>query len=641
MKKRKGLYTIIIRLIFIRLLIPLSSIYLIVMGIMAYQMYEEVLKSQNQKVKAVERIADHYLGQSKRILDAVGIAVEESNLSGLEAFMKATWKSYGYFDTIYYLNSMGKINVMVPNENRYLGIDMSNIPDFKDISQNNTFKISRPFISLRTGEPTIYMVYPIKSEGYVVGELRLSLLQDEIEKEMKIDKTKEGQIFIVDQYGGFLAHPQKKLVKEQVNEGNLNLYKESYIKDKTLIYEKNGINVVSKSSKLREFGWIVVDEIEINSIIAPYIIPIAVALFFFVSICIILTIDLKEKIKRDIIYPIMQLRKSTKALSTGNFEEGIILTDILSSFEEVNQLSMDFHKMSDSLWEAQNKLEIKVEERTTELSALNEELIATNEELSNALEELKVTQEQLVEAEKIAALVSLVAGIAHEINTPIGVAITATSYMKDITEATVKSIGEGKLAKKQFIEYMETLKESLDILEASLNKGSKLVQSFKSIAIDQTEDILKEVNVKKYIEDILFTIEHEFKNKKISIEVECHESLQLKTFAGALSQVISNILLNSIQHAFKDRPSGKIIINVVKEKNMVLISIKDNGIGIEEDIKTKIFEPFFTTTRSERHIGLGLSIVYSIVNGRLKGNIKCESSIGEGSEFIIQFLEVN
>lgn len=261
-------------------------------------------------------------------------------------------------------------------------------------------------------------------------------------------------------------------------------------------------------------------------------------------------------------------------------------------------------------------LEEKVEERTTELK--------------RSLETIKKTQAQLVQSEKMAALGGLVAGVAHEVNTPIGIAVTAASHLEDKTQEFVAKVESQKLKRSDLDSYAKTASDSSNLILKNLSGAVKIVQGFKQVAVDQTSGERREFKLKAYIEDVLLSLKPKLKHTKHVVTVTCPEDLTLKSFPGAFSQIISNLVMNSLIHGFEEVEAGEITFDAVEENGSIILTYRDNGKGMDEKTLKKIFDPFFTTKRSRGGSGLGMHIVHNLVTQTLGGTILCESQPGNG-----------
>jgi signal transduction histidine kinase/HAMP domain-containing protein len=283
--------------------------------------------------------------------------------------------------------------------------------------------------------------------------------------------------------------------------------------------------------------------------------------------------------------------------------------------------------MNDLLEEQNKNLEIKVSQRT-------EELHVKNQALSTTLTELEQTQTQLIEAEKMASLGSLVAGISHEVNTPLGVAVTAASHLNQHTKEFKFKHDSGNLTKSGFISYMESTTETTNIILSNLNRASTLIQSFKQIAVDQSSDNKTVFSLKQHLEMLVTSLRPSFKNRPIDINIYGDE-IDIDSYPGPLSQIVSNLIMNCIKHGLTDCEKGEITIIIAQYPKHITLSVEDNGVGIANNIKNKVFDPFFTTQRGIGGSGLGLNIVYNLITQKLGGNIIIEDNKPQGVRFII------
>ncbi len=264
-----------------------------------------------------------------------------------------------------------------------------------------------------------------------------------------------------------------------------------------------------------------------------------------------------------------------------------------------------------------------------------------NEQLTQTLEQLKLTQAQLIESEKMIALGTLVAGIAHEINTPLGSGIMAASILANETKSFAADCEKGSIKKSTLKNYVEVALESSEILLANLNRAGELVQSFKQVAVDQVSLEKRRFSVKKYLEETLLSLDPHLKQAKHSLTVKGDDMIIMDSYPGALSQVATNLLMNSIAHAYQPEERGQLCFEVRRNPQRAIIVYSDDGCGIPPENLGKIFDPFFTTARSRGGSGLGLHIVYNLVTQKLKGTIRCQSQIGAGTQFILDLpLEI-
>jgi two-component system, NtrC family, sensor kinase len=257
-------------------------------------------------------------------------------------------------------------------------------------------------------------------------------------------------------------------------------------------------------------------------------------------------------------------------------------------------------------------------------------------DLEQTLANLSLMQNKLVEVEKMAALGGLVAGVAHEINTPVGTSITLASTLRDETQSLRTLIESGCLKKSLLNHYLEVATEVSNLILSNLNRAGELVHSFKQVAVDQSSAERRGFKVKEYIQEVVLSISPQFKQKLWKVSITGDDTIQIYSYAGALAQVITNLINNSILHAYLPNKVGNISINIQQKCDRVIIKYRDDGSGIDPQIFGRIFDPFFTTARDKGGTGLGLHITYNLVTQKLQGSIDCESKIGKGTLFIVE-----
>jgi len=258
-----------------------------------------------------------------------------------------------------------------------------------------------------------------------------------------------------------------------------------------------------------------------------------------------------------------------------------------------------------------------------------------NNELSHALENLRTAQSQLVEAEKMAALGGLVAGVAHEINTPVGVSVTAASLLEDKTAAFRKTYQSGQMKRSDLEKYLDTAEQSSQMLLRNLNRAAELIQSFKQVAVDQSSEERREFRVKQYLEEILLSLRPHLKKTQHSIHINGDERLTLDSYPGAFAQIVTNLVMNSLLHAYEQDDAGQLTFTFEQSNNRFTLEYIDDGRGISKENLSRIFDPFFTTKRNQGGSGLGLHIIYNLVTQKLGGTIHCQSEEGAGTKFLI------
>ena len=268
----------------------------------------------------------------------------------------------------------------------------------------------------------------------------------------------------------------------------------------------------------------------------------------------------------------------------------------------------------------------------TDLEEQKEELVQQKEALQITLDRLNDTQAQLIQSEKLAALGGLVSGVAHEINTPVGISVTAASSLAEDTRQMAEKYKENKVSRAEFKDYLNTANQSAKLILANMERTATMVQSFKQVSVDQSTEQRRIFKLKEYTEDVIRSLYPRFKDKNISIKLEIYEKVELDSYPGAFSQILTNLVLNSIVHGFDGAEQGTITIVAKVVENELMLEYEDDGKGIEKENLAKVFNPFFTTNK-QAGTGLGLHIVYNIVSQKLNGSISCSSEKEKGVSF--------
>lgn len=253
------------------------------------------------------------------------------------------------------------------------------------------------------------------------------------------------------------------------------------------------------------------------------------------------------------------------------------------------------------------------------------------------LEERRRTEQQMMQSERMAELGALVAGVAHEINTPVGIGVTAASDLAARCRDVTGRYRANSLSKAEFERFLEYLEEESRLIEANLLKAGNLIRSFKQIAVDQANEAPRWFSLGPYLEDVLRSLSPRFKHGGHSYRIECPEPIELWGPPGSIAQIITNIVSNAVFHGFGERRGGKVKIRAWLTSRAVILEVQDDGEGIAPEHMSRLFQPFFTTKPGLGGAGLGLNIVYNLVRGIWKGMITCESHVHIGTVFRMEF----
>lgn len=452
----------------------------------------------------------------------------------------------------------------------------------------------------------------------------------EIIMNTKLGKT--GYMYIFNKKGKMLIHPNENL------DGNENFYKAplpvsgisiydqlvkaSGTKDKSFYYKwdkpsDKGNYIYDKISWVEyipELDWYIASSVYTEEFkdsandIRDYVIAIAL-------IVLLLSLTYSFVFFKRLLNPLNKLSKLVFKVSKGDYS---IRYPEKGEDDEISILAHKFNEMIET-----------IENRTREIEE-------SNDELEQMVHNLKRTQNKLIEAEKMAGLGKLVAGVAHEINTPVGIGLTGASHLSFISEVLKEKYDNEEMTQEEFENYLKEANDLSSIIYSNLTKTSNIIKNFKQVAVDQTSEQKRIFDLKEYTKGVLFSLETILKKKEINIDINCEDNLNINSYPGQYSQILTNLIVNSIRHGFKTRNKGNIVIDISIKDNTIDLIYKDDGVGISRENLPQIFNPFFTTNREDGGSGLGLNIVYNIITNNFKGTIECKSKINEGTVFIIK-----
>ncbi|MEE3129411.1 MAG: HAMP domain-containing sensor histidine kinase, partial [Pseudomonadota bacterium] len=299
----------------------------------------------------------------------------------------------------------------------------------------------------------------------------------------------------------------------------------------------------------------------------------------------------------------------------------------------LSQIMLDLEQQKDELIAHQRELRQENENR----QYIEAELRKRNQELASSMDTLHQAQEQLVESERMASLGGLVAGIAHDVNTPLGVSVTAASFLQERLNNLKTDFEDKSLTSKNMASFIDEAEQTALLLLSNLERASDLIASFKQVAVDQTSETEREFVLGDYINEIIQSLKPSFKHTEHQINVSCPDNLVVTCAPGAIAQIVTNMVVNSITHGFENNVAGTITLDVKEAGENVVINYQDDGKGLSEEELSKLFDAFFTTKRGEGGSGLGTHIMYNLVTQSLHGHIEADSTLGNGLQYTIRF----
>ena len=347
--------------------------------------------------------------------------------------------------------------------------------------------------------------------------------------------------------------------------------------------------------------------------------------------------DLMAKVsssQTELKYAQKQLVKTNDRLDQQNL---MLEQEVAKKTANLSQAMMDLQKQKYQLESQQKTLKEEIETRR----GTETQLLHQTTELEHTIDTLGMAHGKLVESEKLAALGGLVAGITHDVNTPIGVGVTATSYLSERLTALGKKFDAKSLNANDMKTFINEGNQTVELLNTNLNRASELIASFKQIAVDQASEAIRTINLQEYLHEIVTSLRPKLKKSDLEINIDCPDNIEMKVPAGAISQIFTNFLLNSVIHGFDGKEKGRIDIIIQDGNDTVKIDYKDNGNGISEKQLSHLFDPFYTTKREEGGSGLGTSIAYNLVKQTLQGEIKAESELNQGLIYHLELPKIN
>jgi methyl-accepting chemotaxis protein len=509
----------------------------------------------------------------------------------------------------YYLDSRG-----ITSDETY---DVVKRPWYPVAMANESVGFTPPYKEWSTDNIVISSILALREAGeaygYVVVDIELSSIPIIVEsmKHNKNDRT-----FIITEEGNYIYHenPEIGIENSIYDEGDLlGDYVTQIIESQgelhSIAYDNK--NYYLMSHKIERNGWYIVSLIDRFQVKSQLNHIFRVIFSFMLGAFVVATV-LIYLIVKNRTSPYKILLSFAEDIAEGDYSKNIPKAYI-DRQDEMGAISHSFQKIIDAFRNENFILEEKVEQINTVLEK---------------------QYKYILETEKAASLGNLVAGVSHEINTPLGVSISTSSHIESITENIIEKMTVNEMSKEDLYHYFEHVEEATRILNSNLDRAARLVRSFKNIAVDQGSEIKEEFALSKIIEDVVTSLKNEYKRKRHKIEYLC-DDIVIKSYPGLFSQLFTNLIMNSIQHGFRNRMDGNINIECWLDGALLFIVYQDNGKGISEEEQKKVFEPFYTTFRENGNSGLGMSIIHNIITQNLHGKIKMESLEDEYTKFTI------
>lgn len=531
-------------------------------------------------------------------------------------------------------NANGKlINSSIPGSSaarsRELeGIDLSAYPLYVAALERDGVVWSDKHLSVVTGKVTVGLAVPVADRGGVVlAEMPLDTLLS-----ISLIAKSDGGLdhWIVDRRGEVVADTDEQ------GSGRINLYNlpivQAGLKGQALpesMTFRNRKYQVS-ASRSEALGWLFVSRIPAglqNAHIREVVTVVLVALVGSVVVGLLLAPIWAQGIVRPLRAVANRAHQIASGANPTSWPRGKII--------ELNQLSGDLGMMSGAIQRREEELRRLNEELEDRVAQRTAELTRSNRELSEALTTLEQAKDELIQSEKLAALGRLVAGVAHELNTPLGNGRIAITTLADKLTRFEKGLNEG-LRRSELDSFIQGVQTSTDIAERNLLRASRLINSFKQVAADRTASRRRKFQLVEVVDEVVLTVSPSMKHRSIDVRVAIPDDIHLDSYPGELGQVLTNLIENSVAHAFAGQDKGAIEIAATRDGDQVKMTLRDDGVGMAPDVARRAFDPFFTTSLGSGGTGLGLFIAHNAVTNVLGGSIVLHTRPGEGASFALR-----
>ncbi|MBV8621220.1 MAG: hypothetical protein JOY84_20340 [Curvibacter sp.] len=542
----------------------------------------------------------------------------------------------GTFRTLYLTNREGRVMAAgVPptlrlRRNEMFGADLSGSPLVRLFQQRQQTLWGDKHLSPMTGELSLAVAYPLLDGRMLLAELPPALLLNNVDLsyDQRTGTRETGaqavDIWLIDSLGDVVADTESGGAA-----GKLNLHdsplmvalREGRPPPERMDYA--GREFHASLVRLQWLDWYILARSPSgrdNRAVGAYVGAIGASFLGTLLVGLLLAPFWASGLVRSLNAIVNQAHQVAQGGQSRRWPKGPVL--------EFNRMSVDLEAMADSLQELNHRLEDRVQRRTQALADANAELAQT-------VKHLQDTRNELVRAEKMAALGSLVAGVAHELNTPLGNSLIAVTTLRDETRHFRNGLQEG-LRRSALEALLESLDQATSISARNLQRAADLVSSFKQVAVDQTSSQRRLFELREVVDEIVITLRPSFSRTPYRISVDVVDGLWLDSYPGPLGQVLTNLITNAVVHGFDERDHGHIEVRgAAAQDGRVRLEVRDDGLGIAPALIERIFDPFMTTRMGRGGTGLGLNIVYNMTTTVLGGTVEVSSVVGQGSVFTL------
>ena len=578
---------------------------------------------------------ERVLNTIEKQLRLLGLAGDYLPISNLERLLGNSLYDNHLTNALYILDARGKVlsvEQILTDEIRkqnVIGNNFSSLPLYISAISNSTITWSDRFVSPISGEETIGAAF---SHGNYVIMAEISI--ERLLRDMQaIPRNIYSREWFFDNKGNLLADINNFNGSTSRNSQDMTLTADAmkWGADIPRIYTWENKKVYLGSAVSEKIGWRIISRVPAlfdNPLVVSTIQDIVIITLVSFIVAALLLVLFFRRVNKSVV----NLTEQSRAVIDDNHKEFVWPH---SPIREFNELSGALQTMMNKVNERETRLQALNEELEERVSRRTGEIKLRNQELSEMLTELRQTQDDLIQSEKLASLGRLVAGVAHELNTPLGNSIMALSTVKYKTDKFSVHVDKG-IRKTDLKIFMEELNKGTIIAQRNLEKAAELLSSFKQVANDQAGNLRRKFTLDTVLRELLQTLHPTLKRMPHKLETVFEPLIIMDSYPGIIDQIVSNLINNAIQHAWQEQAQGELKISCFKEDIYACIRVEDNGTGVPEEIQSKIFDPFFTTKRDSGGTGLGLRIARNGAENILGGNLSLEEGRTSGSGFILK-----
>lgn len=609
--------------------------------------YAEINRASDRAYENNQQILDNLKKSINQDIDSskniMKILSEDSNLKlenfeNFDSLAQSAVENDSLIEQIYYMRADG-MQVYKTSHLETLG-DRSDRIYFQEAIKGELY-FSDGIKSRSTKDSITVMANPVKKDGAIIGVLGASLDLSSIYEKIEAIKIKEnGYAYMVDRDGVLIAHPRQELVEEFTNVSYLEPVADMKLGNSGLgEYEFEGVEKIVAYDVFEDNNWGLAVQVPIEealeevTFIKRQILSYTILGIVVVVSVLILIIKHYEKPFSDFVIKIRDLKSQNYQRPFDNVRK-----------DEIGLIQSAINRMADETRQAKQNLEYKIESRTRKLKASLElltekerDLEKKNEELESTLNRLESTQAQLVENKKIQSLNHMTSSLSHEINTPLGIILTNSSYIEVESERANQKLEEKSMTKSAMVQYLADMLRIAEVQKKQGNKIKGLVEALKELSSTGINIQKERVDLAECIEKNtqIYVLDKQRTDVKVNLELE--EGIIMETYPSMIGKIMTHLLENSYIHAKIDETILNIDISLKRINQQIILEYKDDGRGISKERVVYSIEPFFKGKMSSKGSGIGLSLIHNLVHVLFDGEMKVESDKGEGFKVIMKF----